>query len=126
MLEVARANGLTGFLARGRTRPGSPRPSPAPAPTPSSRPPNRALAAAALPRDPEALQRLLAHHVVPGSFDTAFLAGLDVNYTTAAGDSVDDRRHRRRRRVDGARIVTPDLEAGNGVVHVIDRVLDPR
>ena len=125
VLGVARTNGLTGF-SRAVEAAGLAETLAGPGPYTVFAPSNRALSAAALPRDPEALQRLLAYHVVPGDFDTAFLAGLDVNYTTAAGDSVEIDGTGTAVVVDGARIVTPDLEAGNGVVHVIDRVLDPR
>ena len=58
-------------------------------------------------------------------FTTDFLAGVDVNYTTLAGSSlnVDGTAGLT---VNGAAIVSPDLGADNGVVNIIDRVLLPR
>jgi uncharacterized surface protein with fasciclin (FAS1) repeats len=88
-------------------------------------PTNRAVAAADLPDDTEALRQLVGFHVVPGMFTTDFLAGVDLRYTTLAGPSlaVDGTDGLA---VGGAAILTPDLGADNGVVNVIDRVLVPR
>jgi uncharacterized surface protein with fasciclin (FAS1) repeats len=87
-------------------------------------PSDRAFATARLPRDPEALESIMRYHIVPGTFPSAFLDGHDLNYTTASGRSVavDGTGVLT---VDGARVITPDLEAINGVIHVIDRVLTP-
>ena len=72
-----------------------------------------------------ALRQVMAYHVVPGMFTSDFLTGVDVNYTTLKGTSlnVDGTDGLR---VDDATIVTPDLGASNGVVNIIDRVLTPR
>ncbi len=68
-----------------------------------------------------ALTDLLTYHVVSGRFTAAELAGGAVLPTLAGkslrvegGGGVS---------VDGAAVVTADLEAGNGIVHVIDAVL---
>ena len=63
--------------------------------------------------------------MVPGAFTAAFLEGMDVNYTTAAGSSLNVDGTGGALRVNGANVISADLETGNGVVHVIDRVLDP-
>lgn len=86
-------------------------------------PPAR-LAALLRPDNREALRGFVGYHIVPGTFTTSFLRGIDVNYTTAAGaslnvDGTDGVR------VNGANIVTADLAATNGVVHAIDRVIAP-
>jgi uncharacterized surface protein with fasciclin (FAS1) repeats len=74
--------------------------------------------------DREALRGLLAYHVVPGTFDAAFLEARQANYATLAGPSlqVDGAGGLR---VNGARAIRPDLEASNGIVHVIDAVIAP-
>jgi uncharacterized surface protein with fasciclin (FAS1) repeats len=121
VLGVLRANGLTRFLAAiedaglAETLAGD-------GPWTIFAPTNRAVAAADLPEDAERLREIVGYHVVPGMFTTDFLAGVDVNYTTLDGASlnVDGTAGLR---VGGAAILTPDLGADNGVVNVIDRVL---
>jgi uncharacterized surface protein with fasciclin (FAS1) repeats len=67
------------------------------------------------------LTRLLAHHVVPGRILAAQLAEgqllttLDGRALTVARDGST--------RIDGARILTPDIVTANGVVHLVDGVL---
>jgi uncharacterized surface protein with fasciclin (FAS1) repeats len=124
VLGVARSNGLTRFAGAAEDA-GLGEVLAGPGPYTVFAPSNRAFAAASLPRD-KALERLLAYHVVPGEFTADFLTGVDVNYTTAAGSSLNVDGTGDTLRVNGARVISPDLAAGNGVVHVIDRVLDPR
>ena len=123
VLAVARDNGLGRFLRAVEAADLAATLS-TPGPYTVFAPSDRAFASARLPSDPAALRGLVAYHVVPGMYDAAFLDGLDANYTTAAGRSlnVDGTAGLR---VDGARVIRPDLEASNGVVHVIDRVLTP-
>ena len=73
--------------------------------------------------DTEALTAILTYHVVPGKVMSGDLSdgmmattvnGADV--TIGVGDSVT---------VGDATVVTPDIEASNGVIHVIDTVLIP-
>ncbi|MEJ6392851.1 fasciclin domain-containing protein [Gymnodinialimonas sp. 2305UL16-5] len=73
--------------------------------------------------DTEALAAILTYHVVPGAVMSGDLSdgmtattvnGADV--TISLGDSV---------MVNEATVVTPDIEASNGVIHVIDTVLIP-
>ncbi|HVH02757.1 MAG TPA: fasciclin domain-containing protein [Amaricoccus sp.] len=124
VLGTLRANGLTRFLAAiedaglAATLAGD-------GPWTVFAPTNRAMAAADLPEDTEALRRLVAFHIVPGMFTTDFLAGVDVDYDTLDGRrlNVDGTAGLR---VEGAAIVIPDLGADNGVVNVVDRVLAPR
>ncbi|MFO8124890.1 fasciclin domain-containing protein [Yoonia sp.] len=77
----------------------------------------------ALLADPEALAAILTYHVVPGKVMSTDLSnnmmattvnGADVTITTEGGVMV-----------DGANVVTPDIEASNGVIHVIDAVILP-
>lgn len=70
------------------------------------------------------LATILKYHVVPGRVKSAALAGKSMTVVTAAGLPV---------RVDGtmgvrvndAYVIQPDIEASNGVIHVIDTVLLP-
>ncbi len=73
--------------------------------------------------DPEALAAILTYHVVPGKVMSTDLSdnmmattvnGADVTIMTEGGVTV-----------DGANVVTPDIEASNGVIHVIDAVILP-
>ena len=73
--------------------------------------------------DTEALTKVLTYHVVPGKVMSTDLSeglmadtveGSAVTITLANGPMV-----------DGANIVTPDIETSNGVIHVIDAVILP-
>lgn len=124
VLSVARDNGLNRFL-RAIDAAGLTDTLAGGGPYTVFAPTDRAFAAADLPRDTGALRDVMAFHIVPGMFTSDFLTGVDVNYTTLKGTSVN---------VDGtsglrvgdATVVTPDLGASNGVVNIIDRVLTPR
>lgn len=89
-------------------------------------PNNRAFAAAGngLLRSPD-LQVRMAYHIVPGAFGASSLEGRDVNYTTAAGASVEIDGSGQPMTVGGARVIGEGREGSNGVLYVIDRVLDP-
>lgn len=74
--------------------------------------------------DPEALAAILTYHVVPGKVMSTDLSnnmmattvnGADVTIMTEDGVTV-----------DGANVVTADIEASNGVIHVIDAVILPQ
>ena len=78
-----------------------------------------------LPENRDQLAAILTYHVAPGIARSGDLAGKVLDVTTAQGGSV---------RVDGrdgvtvngANVTAADIEAANGVIHVIDRVLLPR
>lgn len=76
------------------------------------------------PDNKEQLKNLLQYHVVPGKlmakdFDKTksprTLHGQELKFDTANGYKINE-----------AKVVTPDLEATNGVVMAIDRVLIPQ
>ena len=78
----------------------------------------------ALLEDKEALTAVLTYHVVPGKVMAADVVGLTSattvqgsNITIDTSDGV---------KVDGANVVTTDVEASNGVIHVIDAVIMPK
>ena len=73
--------------------------------------------------DPEALAAILTYHVVPGKVMSTDLSndmmagtvnGADVTIMTEGGVMVND-----------ATVITADVEASNGVIHVIDKVILP-
>jgi uncharacterized surface protein with fasciclin (FAS1) repeats len=78
----------------------------------------------ALLADKEELTAVLTYHVVPGKVMAADVVDLDSATTVQGGtlaistaDGV---------KVDGAKVVKTDIEASNGVIHVIDSVLMPK
>ena len=75
------------------------------------------------PENKEQLVAVLTYHVVPGKVMSGDLSGemsvatvQGTNVDIVAGDGVT---------VDGASVVTADIEADNGVIHVIDAVILP-
>ncbi|MGI9644169.1 MAG: fasciclin domain-containing protein [Ilumatobacteraceae bacterium] len=84
--------------------------------------PDGLLEALLLPENQEALQQILTYHVVSGKVLSTDLASGEV--ATVQGEEVtivvDDGVT-----VEGANVVIADIEAGNGVVHVIDAVIVP-
>ncbi|MFN7016112.1 MAG: fasciclin domain-containing protein [Fimbriimonadales bacterium] len=74
--------------------------------------------------DKEKLTAILTYHVVPGKLMAADVArssqlqtvqGQSITVNTEGGVRVDD-----------ANVIQTDIEADNGVIHVIDRVLMPK
>jgi uncharacterized surface protein with fasciclin (FAS1) repeats len=78
----------------------------------------------ALLADPEALRSVLLYHVVPGRVLASQVVGLD-SAETAQGGAVTIEVNDGVVRIDEARVVSADIQASNGVIHVIDRVLLP-
>ena len=84
--------------------------------------PEGVLDALLLPENEAVLTSILTYHVVPGEVtsdmitdgDVATVEGQSVTISTEGGVMVNE-----------AMVVTPDLEASNGVIHVIDSVLIP-
>ncbi|NNL68197.1 MAG: fasciclin domain-containing protein [Myxococcales bacterium] len=78
----------------------------------------------ALLADEEQLRAVLTYHVVPGKVLAADVVALETartvqgqSITIDTSDGV---------RVDAARVVQTDIEASNGVIHVIDTVILPK
>lgn len=70
------------------------------------------------------LRAVLAHHVVPGMATAADLQTTR-ELTTLAGSTLHVSTSRSGIAVGSADVVTTDLDASNGLIHVIDRVLLP-
>lgn len=77
-----------------------------------------------LPENQDTLQAVLTYHVLPGKVMSADIAGQELSVATVEGSEVmvnamDGVM------VDSANVVTADIEATNGVIHVIDAVILP-
>lgn len=73
--------------------------------------------------NPEQLAAILTYHVIPGEVTSdqltegmtaATVNGADVTFTLEGGP-----------KINGANITQPDVQASNGVIHVIDAVILP-
>jgi uncharacterized surface protein with fasciclin (FAS1) repeats len=73
--------------------------------------------------DPELLATVLTYHVVPGALDVADLE--DGPLTTVSGLDLEVSHDGDQVLINGFPIVTPDIEATNGVIHVMGDVLLP-
>lgn len=75
-----------------------------------------------LPENKEQLAQILSYHVVPGTFAASDLSDGEVttveggSVAIVVGESVT---------VNDATVTQPDVEASNGVIHVVDTVLIP-
>ncbi len=78
----------------------------------------------ALLADKEALAAVLTYHVVPGKVYARDVVGL-TSATTVNGQSVQVKVKDGSVMIDGANVTATDIEATNGVIHVIDRVILP-
>lgn len=77
------------------------------------------------PENKDQLVALLTHHVVQGRVPAAQVANMD-SATTVNGTDVAIRTSGERVMVGNANVVSADVMASNGVIHVIDKVLMPR
>ncbi|MDX1493667.1 MAG: fasciclin domain-containing protein [Longimicrobiales bacterium] len=78
----------------------------------------------ALLADKEALQKVLLYHVVPGKVASSQVVNLN-SAETAAGQNVSIQVENGSVKVDDANVVATDIEATNGIIHVIDTVILP-
>ena len=77
-----------------------------------------------LPENKDQLTAILTYHVLPGKVMAADIAGQRLSVATVNGKEV----HvdgRNGVKVEGANVISADVEASNGVIHVIDKVLIP-
>jgi uncharacterized surface protein with fasciclin (FAS1) repeats len=79
----------------------------------------------ALLADKEALTAVLTYHVVPGKVYAKDVVSL-TSAETANGQSVQIMVRDGKVMIDGATVVATDIEASNGVIHVIDQVIFPK
>jgi uncharacterized surface protein with fasciclin (FAS1) repeats len=76
------------------------------------------------PENKKKLQRILTYHVVPGRVSASDVVKLSTA-KAVSGDTIDIKASGGTVMVDGARVVTTDVPASNGVIHVIDTVILP-
>jgi uncharacterized surface protein with fasciclin (FAS1) repeats len=76
------------------------------------------------PENVEQLRAVLTYHVVSGKVMAAEVVGLS-SAKTVQGPSVTVATEGDTVRIDGAQVVQADIEAANGVIHVIDSVILP-
>ena len=76
------------------------------------------------PENKDKLVSILTYHVVSGKVKSSKLAGKKLAVETVQGSNIFvDGRHGVK--VDGANVVTADIKASNGIIHVIDTVIMP-
>jgi len=121
LLKAAKAAGLVGALSA----PGD-KTLFAPTDAAFAKIPKKTLASLLLPKNKSKLKAILLYHVVGGK--TILAKGIapgTSHVRTLEGGSLTIRKHATVR-VDGATVVTADVKADNGVIHVINRVLMPK
>jgi len=77
------------------------------------------------PENKDRLVSILTYHVVPGKVMSGDIAGAETMAETVQGQSLDIDATGDAVMVDEATVVTADIEASNGVIHVIDTVVLP-
>ena len=76
------------------------------------------------PENKAQLQAVLTYHVLSGKVMSGDIAGQKLSPATVQGSTVDiDATNGVK--VDGATVIAADVEASNGVIHVIDKVILP-
>jgi uncharacterized surface protein with fasciclin (FAS1) repeats len=76
------------------------------------------------PENKDQLIAVLTYHVVPGKIMSADIAGKTAEVATVQGSDISVNATNGVM-VDNATVVTADIEADNGVIHVIDQVVLP-
>ena len=77
------------------------------------------------PENKDQLISILTYHVVPGSVKAADVVKVS-EAKTVQGGNVQVVANDQGVTIDGAKVVTTDIEASNGVIHVIDKVILPK
>jgi len=77
------------------------------------------------PENKDKLVAILTYHVVPGKVMAADVTGKETKAKTVQGGEVTVN-GTNGVTVDGAKVVTADIAADNGVIHVIDAVIMPK
>jgi uncharacterized surface protein with fasciclin (FAS1) repeats len=78
------------------------------------------------PENKDQLVALLTYHVVPGKVMAADIAGKEAMVETVQGSKLDVDATGGSVMIDQATVVTADIAADNGVIHVIDEVVMPK
>ena len=78
------------------------------------------------PENKDKLAGILTYHVVPGKVMAADIAGKETMAKTVQGSEAKIVADDSGVKIDGAKVVTADVAADNGVIHVIDSVILPK
>jgi uncharacterized surface protein with fasciclin (FAS1) repeats len=78
------------------------------------------------PENKDKLVAVLTYHVVPGKVMAADIAGKKTMAKTVQGSDATIDATGTAVMIDGAKVVTADVAADNGVIHVIDTVIMPK
>ena len=76
------------------------------------------------PENKTKLQRILTYHVVPGRVPSSEVVKLR-STKAVSGDTIGIETRAAAVLVDGARVVKADVQASNGLIHIIDTVMLP-
>lgn len=76
------------------------------------------------PENKTKLRRILTYHVVPGRVSSSEVVKLR-STKAVSGDTIGIKAGGATVTVDGARVVSTDIQASNGLIHVIDTVMLP-
>jgi uncharacterized surface protein with fasciclin (FAS1) repeats len=77
------------------------------------------------PENKEKLRRVLTYHVVPGKVTSTDVVKLQAA-KAVSGDTIAIKVNDGKVHVDGASVTKTDIQASNGVIHVIDAVILPK
>ena len=77
------------------------------------------------PENKDKLVAILTYHVVPGKVMASDIAGKETNVKTVQGSMVNVNASGSDVMIDKAKVIGADVEASNGVIHVIDTVILP-
>ncbi|MBY6081049.1 fasciclin domain-containing protein [Ruegeria arenilitoris] len=77
-----------------------------------------------MPENKDQLVAILTYHVVPAKVMSGDIAGKRAKVLTVQGERLSVNA-KNGVKVDGANVVQADIEASNGVIHVVDTVLIP-
>jgi uncharacterized surface protein with fasciclin (FAS1) repeats len=77
------------------------------------------------PENKAALVKVLTYHVVAGKVEAKDIKDGSVLVKTVDGGSIKVTKSAKGVVIDNSKVVTPDVKASNGVIHVIDTVLLP-
>lgn len=119
LIAAAKAAGLAGTLAKG-----GPFTVFAPTDAAFAKLPKGTVEQLLLPKNKRKLARILKYHVVAGRVPAKAIKIGRSHAPTLAGKAVTLRKHGGVC-VNNARVITADVKASNGVVHIIDKVLLP-
>jgi uncharacterized surface protein with fasciclin (FAS1) repeats len=77
------------------------------------------------PENRDQLVSILTYHVVPGEYFAGDLAGQSLSVASVQGDTIDIDATGDAVLIDGATVISADVDASNGVIHVINQVIMP-